>query len=51
MQAVWDDKSSVFAHFALTPWSIPDQECPAHDMDDCRSRQGLSFSLANRTYL
>jgi Transposase DDE domain len=25
MQAVWDYKSSVFDHFALTPWNIPDQ--------------------------
>jgi hypothetical protein len=26
MQAVWDYKSSVFAHVALTPWNIPDQQ-------------------------
>src|SRR6516225_1287389 len=26
IQAVWDDKSSVFGHFALTPWNIPDQK-------------------------
>jgi hypothetical protein len=26
IQAVWDYKSSVFAHFALTPWNIPDQK-------------------------
>jgi Transposase DDE domain len=25
MQAVWDYKSSVFGHFALTPWNIPEQ--------------------------
>src|SRR5712692_8406466 len=25
IQAVWDYKSSLFAHFALTPWNIPDQ--------------------------
>ena len=25
MQAVWDSKSSLFGHFALTPWNIPDQ--------------------------
>ena len=25
MQAVWDYKSSLFGHFALTPWNIPDQ--------------------------
>src|SRR5215813_9257496 len=25
IQAVWDYKSSVFDHFALTPWNIPDQ--------------------------
>jgi hypothetical protein len=25
IQAVWDYKSSVFGHFALTPWNIPDQ--------------------------
>jgi Transposase DDE domain len=25
MQAVWDYKSSVFDHLALTPWHIPDQ--------------------------
>jgi Transposase DDE domain len=25
IQAVWDDQSSVFGHFALTPWNIPDQ--------------------------
>src|SRR4029450_8515631 len=25
IQAVWDYKSSTFAHFALTPWNIPDQ--------------------------
>lgn len=25
MQAVWDYKSSLFGHFALTPWTIPDQ--------------------------
>jgi predicted GIY-YIG superfamily endonuclease len=26
IQAVWDYKSSVFDHFALTPWNIPDQK-------------------------
>jgi Transposase DDE domain len=26
IQAVWDYKSSVFGHFALTPWNIPDQQ-------------------------
>ena len=26
IQAVWDYKSSVFGHFALTPWNIPDQK-------------------------
>jgi len=26
IQAVWDYKSSVFSHFALTPWNIPDQK-------------------------
>src|SRR6266446_1935975 len=26
VQAVWDYKSSVFGHFALTPWNIPDQK-------------------------
>lgn len=26
MQTVWDDTSSVFGHFALTPWNIPDQK-------------------------
>ena len=25
IQAVWDYKSSVFGHLALTPWNIPDQ--------------------------
>src|SRR6516225_6543866 len=25
IQAVWDYKNSVFGHFALTPWNIPDQ--------------------------
>lgn len=25
IQAVWDYKSSLFSHFALTPWNIPDQ--------------------------
>jgi hypothetical protein len=25
IQAVWDYKSSLFAHFVLTPWNIPDQ--------------------------
>jgi hypothetical protein len=25
IQAVWDYKSSVFGHFALTPWNMPDQ--------------------------
>ena len=25
MQAVWDDKSSLFGHCALTPWNIPEQ--------------------------
>jgi hypothetical protein len=25
IQAVWDYKSRVFGHFALTPWNIPDQ--------------------------
>jgi hypothetical protein len=25
MQAVWDYTSSLFGHFALTPWNIPDQ--------------------------
>ena len=23
---MWDYKSSVFGHFALTPWNIPDQK-------------------------
>jgi hypothetical protein len=26
IQAVWDYKSSVFDHLALTPWNIPDQK-------------------------
>jgi hypothetical protein len=26
IQAVWDSKSSVFGHFALTPWTLPDQQ-------------------------
>jgi hypothetical protein len=26
MQAVWDYTSSVFGHFALTPWNIPEQK-------------------------
>ncbi len=26
IQAVWDDKSSRFDHFALTAWNIPDQK-------------------------
>jgi hypothetical protein len=26
IQAVWDYKSSVFDHFVLTPWNIPDQK-------------------------
>jgi len=25
IQAVWDDKNSIFGHCALTPWNIPDQ--------------------------
>jgi Transposase DDE domain len=25
IQAVWDDKSSLLGHVALTPWNIPDQ--------------------------
>jgi Transposase DDE domain len=29
IQAVWDDKHSVFAHFALTPWNIPEQKYSA----------------------
>lgn len=30
IQAVWDYKSSTFAHFALTPWNIPDQKYIDH---------------------
>ena len=30
IQAVWDYKSSVFDHFALTPWNIPDQRYVDH---------------------
>jgi hypothetical protein len=26
MQRVWDDQPSVFTHFALRPWNIPDQK-------------------------
>jgi hypothetical protein len=26
IQAVWDYKSGVFAHFVLTPWNLPDQK-------------------------
>jgi hypothetical protein len=26
IQAVWDYKSSVFGHFVLTPWNIPEQK-------------------------
>lgn len=26
IQAVWDYKNSVFDHFALTPWNMPDQK-------------------------
>lgn len=26
IQLVWDDTHSVFTHFALTPWNIPDQK-------------------------
>jgi Transposase DDE domain len=30
IQAVWDYKNSVFGHFALTPWNIPDQKYIDH---------------------
>src|SRR5215470_132851 len=30
IQAVWDYKSSVFGHFVLTPWNIPDQKYIDH---------------------
>jgi hypothetical protein len=26
MQAVWDYQSSVFDHWALTPWNVPAQQ-------------------------
>jgi len=30
IQAVWDYKNSVFDHFVLTPWNIPDQKYIDH---------------------
>jgi hypothetical protein len=30
IQAVWDYKNSVFGHFVLTPWNIPDQKYIDH---------------------
>ena len=30
IQLVWEYKRSIFAHFALTPWNIPDQKYVDH---------------------
>ena len=41
IQAVWDYKSSVFGHFALTPWNIPDQKYV--DTVVALAQQGILF--------
>ena len=43
IQAVWDYKSSVFGHFALTPWNIPDQKYI--DTVVALAKKALCFSL------
>lgn len=44
MQAVWDYKSRVFAHVALTPWNIPDQT--SIDTVVALATQGVLFLFA-----
>lgn len=41
IQAVWDYKSSLFDHFALTPWNIPDQKYV--DTIVALAQQGILF--------
>jgi hypothetical protein len=41
IQAVWEYKHSVFAHFALTPWNIPDQKYIEHVV--ALARKGALF--------
>ena len=41
IQAVWDYKSSVFGHFALTPWNIPDQKYIDHVVE--LAQKGVLF--------
>jgi hypothetical protein len=41
IQAVWDYKSSLFGHFALTPWNIPDQRYI--DQVVALAQQGILF--------
>ena len=41
IQAVWDYKSSVFAHCALTPWNRPDQQYV--DIVVARAQKGILF--------
>jgi hypothetical protein len=41
IQAVWDYKSSLFDHFALTPWNVPDQRYV--DTVVALAQQGILF--------
>src|SRR5215467_6435078 len=41
IQAVWDCKSHMFGHFALTPWNIPDQKYVDTVVD--LAQQGVLF--------
>jgi hypothetical protein len=45
IQAVWDYKHSVFAHFALTPWNIPDQKYIDHVVGLARKGALFIFDL------
>jgi hypothetical protein len=41
IQAVWDYKNSLFGHFVLTPWNIPDQKYIDHVV--ALAHQGVLF--------
>ena len=45
IQAVWDYTHSVFAHFALTPWNIPDQKYIDHVVGLARKGALFIFDL------
>jgi hypothetical protein len=50
IQAVWDDKHSVFDHFVLTPWNIPDQKYIDHVVALARLALAGAYFVTHRKH-